>query len=105
MTERTLKSKYHIERNFLEYHRVITCVSVYLSKLKITFKVDQKPNIPNHIRLLLKSKNGSKDFYRTIMNNSCSDVKQSLFWVQTLLVTLSDKTWKLQILISKLNFY
>ena len=62
MTGRTLKSKYHIETNFLEYRRVITCVSVYLSKLKITSKVHQKPNIPNHIKLLLKSKNGSKDF-------------------------------------------
>ena len=95
MAERTLKSKYHIEANCLEYHRVITSVSVYLSKLNITSKVHQKPNIPNHIRLLLKSKNGSKDFYRIIMNNSCSDVKQSLFWEQTLLVTLSEKTWKI----------
>ena len=95
MTERTLKSKYHIETNFLEYHRVITCVSVYLSKLKITSKVHQKPNIPNHIRSLLKSKNGSKNFYRTIMNISCSDAKQSLFWEQTLPVRSSDKTWKI----------
>ena len=63
MTERTLKSKYHIETNFLEYHRVITSVSVYLSKLKITSKVHQKPNIPNHIRLLLKSKNGCEGFF------------------------------------------
>ena len=70
-------------------------MSVYLSKLNITSKVHQKPNIPNHIRLLLKSKNGSKDFYRIIMNNSCSDVKQSLFWEQTFLVTLSEKTWKI----------
>ena len=29
------------------------------------------------------------------MNNSCSDEKRSLFWEQTLLVTLSDKTWKI----------
>ena len=71
------------------------CESVYLTKLKITSKVHQKPNIPNHIRLLLKSKNGSKHFYRTIMNNSCSDAKQGLFLEQTLLVKLSDKTWKI----------
>ena len=58
-------------------------------------EICQKPNIPSHIRLLLKSKNGSKVFYRTIMNNFCSDAKQSLFWEQTLLVKLSDKTWKL----------
>ena len=70
-------------------------MSVYLSKLKITSKVHQKPNIPNHIRLLLKSKNGSKDFYRTIMNISCSDAKQSLFWEQTFLIRLSDKTRKI----------
>ena len=95
MTERTLKNKYHIETNFLEYHRVITCVSVYLSKLKITSKVHQKPSIPNHIRLLLNSKNGSKGFFRTTMNNSCSDAKHSWFWEQTLLVKLSDKTWKI----------
>ena len=70
-------------------------MSAYLNKLKITSKVHQKPNIPNHIRLLLKSKNGSKDFYRTIMNHSCSDAKQSLFLKQILLAKLSDKTWKI----------
>ena len=95
MTEIILKTNYHIETNFLEYHRVITCVTAYLSKLKITSKVHQKFNIPNHIRLLLKSKNGSNDFYRTMMDNSCSDAKQSLFWEQTLPVKLSDKTWKI----------
>ena len=86
MTGRTLKTKYHIETNLLEYHRVITCVHAYLSNLKITSKVHQKPNIPNHIRLLLKSKNGSKDFYRTMIDNLCGDAKQSFFWKQTLLV-------------------
>ena len=74
---------------------IIYIISAYLSKLKITSKVHQKHNIPNHIRLPRKSKNGSKDFYRTMMNSSCGDAKQSLFWEQTLLVKLSDKTWKI----------
>ena len=61
---------------------------------QISSKVHQKPNISNHIRLDLKSKNCNKDFYRTIMNISYCDAKQSLFWDQTLLVRLTDKTLK-----------
>ena len=30
-----------------------------------------------------------------MINNSCSDPTQSLFWKQTLLVKLSEETWKI----------
>ena len=40
-----LKMVYHIKTNFLEYHRVITCVKIHLGKLKDVSKLHKKRQI------------------------------------------------------------
>ena len=50
----TLEKAYNLKTNFLEYHRVVSCVKTYVAKLKLVLKCNYKPNFPNMKRLILK---------------------------------------------------
>ena len=48
ISQNDLKMVHHNKTNFLEYHRVITCVKICLGKLKDVSKLHKKKtNIPN----------------------------------------------------------
>ena len=64
-----------IKTNFLEYHRVITCIKGTLAKLRLKCTVSVKPIYPNNIRLLKKSKKGSRDFYKVLTDFDNQDNK------------------------------
>ena len=70
ISQNDLKTVYHIRTNFLEHHRVITCVKNYLSKQK-------------------------DDFYRILANqNMVHDTTYYSFWEQALGITICTDLWK-----------
>ena len=88
-----LKAYYHIRTNFLEYHRVITCVKKYLNQE--TCRKHKKPIFPNQIKLLFKSNKGSKDFYKILgTSNSQRNVLYYSFWENSLNIKISADMWK-----------
>ena len=95
ISQKTLTDIYNIKTNYLEYHRVISCVKKYLSgHMKCT--THQKPLIPNQVAVLIKSKKGSKDFYN-ILNRKCTDnlIPQYTNWEKNLHISLSKEKLKL----------
>ena len=90
-----LTTGYHIRTNFLEYHRVTVCVKNYLSKQNDISKTHNKPTIPNQIKIICKSKKGSQDFYKILVNqNIVDDTTYYSFWEQSLGITINKNMWK-----------
>ena len=84
VTQNLLQSVYGIKTNFLEYHRVITCIKGTLAKLRLKCTVSVKPIYPNHIRLLRNSKKGSRDFYKVLTDFDKQDNKPIYsFWEES----------------------
>ena len=87
---RTLK----IKTNFLEYHRVKTC-------LKKNFSIHSqdpivKPVWPTIIDILTKSKKGSKDFYRLLTNTSqLHTLSYKAKWEAVVGDKLDHEDWKI----------
>ena len=72
---------YNIKTNFLEYHRVMTNVKVYLRKLQVCSAAHTKPILPIQIKILTKSKRGCKDFYSIFRNKNIeSEISYYSFW-------------------------
>ena len=94
MTQNLLQSMFGIETNFLEYHRVITCIKGTLAKLRLKCTVSVKPIYPNNIRLLKKSKKGSRDFYKVLTDFDNQDNKPIYsFWEECFRTTMSSSDW------------
>ena len=90
-----LKTVYHIRTNFLEYHRVINCVKTYVNKENNARKEHEKPTIPNQIKIISKSKKGSKDFYKILLDESTKDdTTYYSFWEEALDITIDKDMWK-----------
>ena len=95
ISQNDLKTVYHIRTNFLEHHRVITCVKNYLSKQKDASKIHKKPTLPIQIKITSKSQKGSQDFYKILANhNMVHDTTYYSFWEQTLGITICTDMWK-----------
>ena len=95
ISQNDLKVVYHITTNFLEYHRVITCVKTYSNKQNNASKEHKKPTIPNQIKIICKSKKGSKDFYAILFNqNTKYDTTFYSFWEEALGITIDKDMWK-----------
>ena len=95
VSQKNLSNIYNIKTNYLEYHRVITCVRDYFSRLKMKCMTHQKPVFPNQIKLLTKSKKGSKDFYSILNNKSPENlVHQYTHWEKALHTNISKDKWK-----------
>ena len=58
--------------NFLEYHRLKILLIKFLNKLKITAEKFERPCVPHHISIIIRSKNVTKTFY-SILNNATID--------------------------------
>ena len=93
ISQNMLKKVYGIKTNFLEYHRVITCVSGLLAKLKLKCSENVKPNYPNNLSLLLKAIKGSKDFYRTLTDTDSQNRPIYSFWEESFRTTISYSDW------------
>ena len=95
ISQNDLKMVYHIRTNFLEYHRVTTCVKTYLNKQNNASTEHKKPTIPNQIKILSKSNKGSKDFYAILFNqNTKDDTTYYSFWEEALGITIDKDMWK-----------
>ena len=95
ISQNDLKTVYHIRTNFLEHHRVITCVKNYLSKQKDASKIHKKPTLPIQIKIISKSQKGSQDFYKILANqNMVHDTTYYSFWEQALGITICTDMWK-----------
>ena len=95
VSQNDLKTVYQIKTNFLEYHRVKTCVKNYLNNQKDVSIVHEKPTIPIQLKIICKSKKGSKDFYRLLANqNIVQDTTYYSFWEQALGITICRDMWK-----------
>ena len=55
LSQKQLEQSYSIKTNYLEYHRVKSCMKVYLSKLKLDLTAQQKQVYPNQIKVLCNS--------------------------------------------------
>ena len=94
VTQNLLQSMFGIKTNFLEYHRVITCIKGTLAKLRLKCTVSVKPIYPNNIRLLKKSKKGSRDFYKVLTDFDNQDNKPIYsFWEECFRTTMSSSDW------------
>ena len=80
ISQNKLQKIYSIKTIFLDYHRVVTCVSGLLTKLNLKYSENVKPNYPNNLSLLLKSRKGSRDFYRTLTDIDSQNRPTSSFW-------------------------
>ena len=95
VTQNVLQTLYGIKTNFLEYHRVITCIKGTLAKLRLKCTVSVKPIYPNNIRLLKESKKGSRDFYKIITDFGNQDNKAICsFWEECFRTTMSSSDWQ-----------
>ena len=93
LSQKDLEQSYSIKTNYLEYHRVKSCVKVYVSKLKLDLTDQQKPVYPNQIKILCNSYKGSQDFYR-LLNYQCLDKNAPfLSWKNSLNLTIAENTW------------
>ena len=94
LSQPTLEKMFNLKTNFLEYHRVISCVKTYLAKLKFVSLCTYKPHLPNIDRLILKSKKGCKDFYQILQNPICNEKKvQYSFWEQAFGKVITSDMW------------
>ena len=95
ISQNDLKTVYHIRTNFLEHHRVISCVKNCLSKQKDASKIHKKPTVPIQIKIVSKSMKGSQDFYRILANqNMVHNTTYYSFWEQALGITICTDMWK-----------
>ena len=95
ISQNDLKMVYHIRTNFLEHHRVSSCVKNYLSKQKDASKMHKKPTVPIQIKIISKSMKGSQDFYRILANqNMVYNTTYYSFWEQALGITICSDMWK-----------
>ena len=93
LSQKDLEQSYSIKTNYLEYHRVKSCVKVYLFKLKLDLTDQQKPVYPNQIKILCNSNKGSQDFY-WLLNYQCLDKNAPfLSWKNFLNLTIAENTW------------
>ena len=90
-----MKKTYNIKTIFLEYHQVTTCVNIYMAKLKEKCtKRHQKPFLPNQIKVLQKSKKGSKDFYRILNTDAPGNlISNYSFGEEALHINISKDKW------------
>ena len=94
LSQKDLEQSYSIKTNYLEYHRVKSCMKVYLSKLKLDLTDQQKPVYPYQIKVLCNSNNGSQDFYQ-LLNYQCLDKNVPfLSWKNSLNLTIAEYTWR-----------
>ena len=94
LSQKDLEQSYSIKTNYLEYHRVKSCMKVYLSKLKLDLTDQQKPVYPNQIKVLCNSNKGSQDFY-WLLNYQCLDKNAPfLSWKNSLNLTIAENTWR-----------
>ena len=95
ISQNDFKMVYHIRTNFLEYHRVITCVKTYLNKQNNASTEHKKPTIPNQIKIICNSNKGSKDFYAILFDqNTKDDTTYYSFWEEGLGITIDKDMWK-----------
>ena len=96
LSQNIMKKTYNIKTNFLEFHRVTTCVNRYMAKLKEKCTKHQKPLLPNQIKVLQKSKKGSKDFYRILNKADLGSLFSNYsFWEEALHINISKDKWNL----------
>ena len=95
ISQNDFKMVYHIRTNFVEYHRVIACVKTHSNKQNNASKEHKKPTILNQIKIICKSKKGSKDFYTILFNqNTKDDTTYHSFWEEALGITIDKDMWK-----------
>ena len=95
ISQQVLEKVYGLKTNFLEYHRAVTCVKLYLGKLNLSCDHNEKPNFARIDQLLLKSKKGSRDFYQILRNRDCNDQKPLYsYWEQTIGIEINSDAWK-----------
>ena len=63
MSLNEIRNPYDIQTNFLEYHRVSTCVKTYCKKMRIECIKHVKPVFPIQVKILTKCNKGTKDCY------------------------------------------
>ena len=95
VTQNLLQNVYGIKTNFLEYHRVITCIKGFLAKLRQRCPENVKPNYPINARLLKKSKKGSRDFYNIMTGSDNQDIKPIYsYWEESFRTQISISDWQ-----------
>ena len=63
-----LQSKYDLNINFLEYHRIKLLVKKLILKYKKNDAFSHpRPSLPFHLSIINKSKRGSRDLYSAFM--------------------------------------
>ena len=93
LSELQITRAFNIKTNYLEYHRVISCIKLYLNKTNSKDNVILKPTIPNQIRLISKSKKGCKVFYNVLKGpENVSDNIPN--WVKKLDTEVNTNMWK-----------
>ena len=96
ISQATLKSAFGINTNFLEYHRVTTCVKSFYKKLTNTALIHKKPIYPTQIKILQSSHKGTRVFYN-ILNTNKHKIETPLvysFWEQALEIRIPESMWK-----------
>ena len=84
---------HNIKNNFLEYHRVTSCVKAYCKKIKAESQSHSKPVFPFQIRILTKFKSGSKDFYTWLKSHEDNISLRYSYWEQSLNIEISKSVW------------
>ena len=94
MTRENIAMYYNISLDFLTYHRLFLCLKNFFQTRKLKTNIIQRPIFPTQIKLLSKSKKGTKDFYNILLpvNIQGNNFKQK--WEANLNLTLNLLTWK-----------
>jgi len=95
LSKEDISNKYNLmEINFLEYLRVRTSVNLYVKKVKFNNDYSfEQPIMPTNLKVLLKSKKGSKDIYK-IFNKQKLNGTYKLKWERDLELSFSESDWK-----------
>ena len=90
-----LKLEYSFPKmNLLEYYRVRGLLTNFFNEHKDDIEINhQRPQIPQHIKILFKNKKGTRDMYNAL-NYSRTNPKMKLKWNRDLNITLNDINWK-----------
>ena len=78
--------------NFLDYLEVRKCVQKYIGQYDSPLKPLERPNIPNHLHLLLKQRTAVKNLYKT-MTIENFDTKYRTKWNTDLKINIDSLTW------------
>ena len=87
-----IKLNFNIKSNFLEYFRIKSCLSRYLSTCDVNMLLP-RPFLPPMLKILLSKNKGCRQFYN-IMHKDVLNLTTRNKWCANLNIDLNENDWK-----------